>query len=77
MSGITLEQAETKLAEVLIAYEKALESQDYTISTAGGSRSSEQAGLDHLENAIKFWEKRIEKFSRPNGKGAVRSAVIR
>lgn len=63
MSGITLAQAESKLASALTAYEDALEIYSYNTSSAGGSMQVTRHSLDQLERAVTFWEQKVQRLS--------------
>lgn len=62
MAGITLADAESKLALAMAAYEKALEAESYSIS-AGSSSRSVTRDLSKLEKAVEFWDKRVKALS--------------
>lgn len=59
MAGITLAQAESKLASALSAYESALTNQSYSIE----GRSLSRQAIESLENAVKFWDRKVKELS--------------
>lgn len=59
MAGITLSQAETKLATALSAYETALENQSY--SAEGISMSRQQ--LKSLQDAVEYWDSKVKELT--------------
>lgn len=72
MAGITLEQAEANLALSLAAYQKALESQRYSI----GDRSQQRADLEKIQAGITFWDSRVKQLTnRATGRGRSRTIV--
>ena len=71
MAGITLEQAETHLTNARTAYEKALNSQEYSIA----GRTLKRASLKDLLDSVKYWEKTVKKLSGTSGM-RVRGATI-
>lgn len=60
MAGITLAQAEAKLALYLTALDKVLLKQSYSID----GRSLTYANLADIENAIQYWDSKCKKLSR-------------
>jgi hypothetical protein len=67
MAGITLAQAEAKLALYLEAEEKVLGGQEYTI----GSRSLKRADLAEIRSGITYWNGKVNELS--NGGGGIRA----
>ena len=63
MAGITLAQAEAKLATWMAAEDKVAAGQSYSIS----GRSLTRANLSDIREAIKFWEVRVQRLSRGGG----------
>lgn len=59
MAGITLEQAQAKLAQYLAAEEAVLLGQQYTIN----NRSLTRADLRAIQEGIDTWNKRVESLS--------------
>lgn len=73
MAGITLAQAETKHAECLEAYSKALSAQSYSIA----GRSKTNVDLKALQEAIDFWEQKIIALSRgTNGRIGAHGIIV-
>lgn len=64
MAGITLAQAEAKLALWLAALDKVSEGQSYSISEGSGSRSLTRANLKDIQEQIEFWDGLVKKLSR-------------
>jgi hypothetical protein len=60
MAGITLEQAEAKLAQYLAAEEAVLTGQSYRIQTAGGERELRRANLAEIQAGIELWDCRAK-----------------
>lgn len=58
MAGITLEQAEARLAEYLSAEQAVLTNQSYTI----GGRSLTRADLATIQEGIKLWDERAKQL---------------
>lgn len=70
MAGITLEQAETRLAEYLDAEAKVLLGQEYEIS----GRRMTRADLNAIRQGIEIWDKRVKALSAFSaGKGRTRT----
>lgn len=70
MAGITLAQAEAKLAAYLAAEETVLTGQAYTLF----GRSVTRANLTSLRNGIEIWDKRVKDLSaRAGGRGRSRT----
>lgn len=63
MAGITLEQAEAKLAEYLTAESKVLLNQEHTIDGVRVTR----ADLAAIQQGIAIWEGRVARLSRTAG----------
>lgn len=59
MAGITLAQAEAKLAEYLAAETKALESQELGIK----DRKVVRAELASIRDGIKYWDDQVKRLS--------------
>lgn len=59
MAGITQAQAETKLAEVLTAYEKALNALEYGTGDLKVKRNT----IEALQQQITFWETKVNTLS--------------
>lgn len=60
MAGITLVQAEAKLAEWLAADTAVASGQSYTI----GGRQLSRAQAAEIRNNITFWDERVQKLNR-------------
>lgn len=60
MTGITLAQAEAKLATWIAAEDKIAEGQAYTI----GNRSLTRANLAEIRDQIDYWERRVKRLTR-------------
>lgn len=68
MAGITLAQAEARLAEYLTAEERVLAGQSYSI----GQRSLTRADLGEIQNGISIWDARVQRLNR----GGIRVAAV-
>jgi len=64
MPGITLEQAEAKLAGWMDADDKVQGGQSYSISSGGGSRTLTRANSSEINKQIIFWDKQVKRLSR-------------
>lgn len=72
MAGITLAQAETKLAEYLTAETKVLKGQAFTID----GESLTRANLDLIQRGIDNWNKRVQNLSAAaSGRGRARTVA--
>lgn len=60
MAGITLTQAEAKLATWLDAEDKVATGQEYTI----GTRSLKRADLKEIRETIQYWDGKVKELSR-------------
>jgi hypothetical protein len=63
VSGITLADAEEKLAEALAAVSAVMGGQEYRI----GNRWLTRADLDSLQKAVVFWDGQAKRLSRGGG----------
>lgn len=63
MAGITLQQAEEKLAEYLAAETAVLAGQSYSIA----GRSLSRADLDSIQKGIEIWNQRVKNLSTSTG----------
>ena len=72
MSGITLEQAQAKLAQYLAAEEAVLTGQKYEIS----GRVLQRADLESIQKGVELWNDRVEKLSARTA-GRARAIVPR
>lgn len=64
MAGITLEQAEAKLALWLDAEEKLAVSQSYAIDVDGSRRELTRADLKEVAARIEFWSGKVAALAR-------------
>ncbi len=72
MAGITLAQAEAKLAEYLSAETKVLKGQAVTID----GESLTRANLDLIQRGIDSWNKRVQNLSAAaSGRGRSRTVA--
>lgn len=70
MAGITLAQAEAKLAEYLAAETKVLKGQSVTID----GETLTRANLDMIQRGIDAWDKRVKNlFASAAGRGRART----
>lgn len=70
MAGITLEQAEAKLAEYLAAETKVLKGQAVTVD----GETLTRANLDIIQRGIDAWDKRVKNLSNSaSGRGRART----
>lgn len=60
MAGITLTQAEAKLATWLDAEDKIAQGQEYTI----GTRSLKRADLKEVREQITYWDAKVKQLAR-------------
>lgn len=60
MAGITLAQAEAKLALAMASYEKALKALEY----GTGDLKVKRDTLDAYQSAITYWEGKVQSLSR-------------
>lgn len=60
MAGITLEQAQAKLDQYLVASQKALENQSYEIA----GRKLTRANLKEIQEGIDYWDAKVKSLSR-------------
>lgn len=60
MAGITLADAEARLAEYMAAETKVLSGQSYTIA----GRSLTRANLKEIQDGIALWDSRVKRLSR-------------
>lgn len=71
MAGITLALAQAQLEKYIEAEQKVLEGQSYMI----GSRQLTRVNMLHIQNAIKYWDGRVQELSaRASGRG--RSRIV-
>lgn len=75
MAGITLAQAEAKLALWLQAEESLAVSQSYEIEVEGNRRTLTRADLGAIAKRITFWNNAVVRLSA-NAAGTSRSRVI-
>lgn len=73
MAGITLEQAEAKLAEYLAAETAVLAGQSVSVE----GRSLALADLDSIQRGIEVWDSRVKAITTAASGPAVRSRSIR
>jgi hypothetical protein len=64
MAGITAEQAQTQLDQWLAALTAISSSQEYTISTPGGSRRLVRANLAEVQNQVDYWNSKVIELAR-------------
>jgi len=69
MAGISLADAEAKLALYMAAEERVLAGQSYTI----GGRTLNRANLKEIQDGIDTWDKRVKRLFR--GGARMRQAV--
>jgi len=73
MAGITLAQAEAKLALYLSALDKIILGQKVEID----GQSLTRANLDDVERAINSWDQRVKQLSAAvSGRGRSRTVVV-
>jgi hypothetical protein len=72
MAGITLEQAQAKLAQYLAAEEAVLTGQKYEI----GGRVLQRADLASIQAGVELWNDRVEKLATRSA-GRARAIVPR
>lgn len=72
MAGITLEQAESKLAEYLAAETKVLKGQKVEIDGEALTR----AHLEFIQAGVKTWDERVKNLSNAaSGRGRARTVA--
>lgn len=69
MAGITLAQAEAKLAAYLAAEEKVLTGQKVEIDGEALTR----ANLEQIQKGIELWDGRVKKLTASAGRGRARA----
>ena len=69
MAGITLAQAETKLAAYLAAEEKVLNGQKVEIDGEALTR----ANLEQIQKGITLWDGRVKALTASAGRGRARA----
>lgn len=67
MPGITLAQAEQRLADYMAAEEKVLEGQSYTIA----GRSLTRANLREIREGIDYWTGKVSTLASGRGRSRV------
>jgi len=66
MAGITLAQAEAKLAEALDAESRIFETQEYQIA----GRSNKRAMLQAVAGRVEYWDNKVKYLTaRASGRG--------
>lgn len=75
MAGITLAQAEAKLAIWLAAEEGLAGSQSYTITVEGNTRALTRANLAEVGKRIAYWNTMVTKLTNRTG-GISRSRTV-
>lgn len=60
MAGITLADAEAKLATWLAAEDKVANGQEYSIN----GRSLKRADLGAIRESIEYWDRKVQRLSR-------------
>ena len=60
MAGITLAQAEAKLATWLAAEDKVAAGQEYSVS----GRSLKRADLGMIRETIEYWDTKVQRLTR-------------
>jgi Family of unknown function (DUF6148) len=75
MAGITLAQAEAKLAAWMLAEETLATSQSYTITTDGSSRTLTRADLGEVGKRITYWNNKVISLSNASA-GRSRSRYL-
>jgi len=71
MAGITLTQAEAKLATWLDAEDRVAQGQEYTI----GSRTLKRADLKEVREQVQFWDGKVKELSRGTSGMRIRGAT--
>ena len=74
MAGITLADAQAKLALWLAAEEALATSQSYTIDTGNGSRSLTRANLQEVADRVSYWDAKVKALT-PGSRRRVRYVV--
>ncbi len=73
MAGITLEQAQQKLDQYLMAETAVLGGQSYHIA----GRRLDRANLQEIQNGIEIWDRRVKSLSiQRSGRGRTRTVVV-
>ncbi len=76
MAGITLAQAEAKLALWMQAEEALAVSQSYSIEVDGSRRELVRADLKEIAQRIEYWNSKVVQFSRrASGRSNSRNVV--
>lgn len=77
MAGITLAQAEAKLAMWLEAEETLAVSQSYTIKTATGTeRQLSRSNLAEVSERIRYWDSMCKRLGGTANTDGIRTKVI-
>ena len=69
MAGVTLDQAETQLADYLAAEQAVLSNQAYTIA----GRSMTRANLKDIRDGIDYWDAKVKAL---NARASGRSRAV-
>jgi hypothetical protein len=76
VAGITLEQAQDMLDKTRASYEKALLSQEHSLTSRDGGRQNKLPLLESLLQSVQYWEKKVAQLQRQQCGGIrVRGAV--
>lgn len=76
MAGITLAQAEAKLATWMAADEALATSQEYEITVDGSKRVLRRADLAEVAKRIEYWNRKVQSLDRAqSGRGRARYVV--
>ncbi len=76
MAGITLAQAEAKLAMWLAAEEAIATGQAYEIEVEGNRRKLTRADLGQVRNSITYWNNKVVALTRAaSGTSRIRNIV--
>ena len=74
MAGITLAQAEAKLATWMAPLDTIAVGQSYSIATGTGSRSVNRADLAEAQKQVEYWDRQVKRLTR--GGISVRGVTI-
>jgi len=71
MAGLTLAQAEAKLAQYLAAEEAVLLGQRVKINTGGVDREVTRADLEMIQKGVELWNARVLQLTRAASGGGL------
>ena len=76
MAGITLEEAETQLANWIAASTAVSSSQQYEIDTGNGRRVLRRADAGEIRQMIDYWDSTVKRLAGLSGGGRRRTRYV-